>query len=494
MRILVAEAAPDGALHRVHSRRVPVRLGTTAFPRGRLDRPTLDRAVAALGEFRRILDRRGVTRYRAVATSATRNARNGLVLVDRARREAGLELEVIDGDEEARLVRTAVLGASNGHALPRIIADLGGGSLEVSVLSDREPDSAVVVHAGTVRLLHAMGGPGPLDAARRESLQARVRRLLGAAFPEPPTVGRGRVVACGGNAETLARLAPPPEGREGRALDLRRLAHLSPRINGMDVADRVEEFGVRRERAEVMGVAAVVLVELGHHLGFRRMDVPGVGLREGIVRDLAHVHFGPEAIDPEAARALTSAVRALGRRHRHDREHADRVRFAAALLFDRLAGLHRLPVTARLTLELAALLHDVGKAVAREGHARHGEYLVRHAEIPGLEPERRAALSRIVRCHNSVDPDPESDADLALGEPAWDEIRALTALLRVADGLDRGATRAVEDLAVRVSPRSVAVDVHAAGDVSAAVEGARRRATLFGRVFRRRLTVRAADA
>ena len=153
---------------------MPVQLGHGAFTRGELDNQTIDQAVAAFVHFRERFDHLGVTLYRAVTTSAVRNASNREVLVHRIYHEAGIELDVIEGEEEARLVRKATMhafGATPGAGTPRAILDLGGGSLEVN-LRQGSTWRGYSLPVGTVRLLETFG----LDGAIGEAEAGMVRR------------------------------------------------------------------------------------------------------------------------------------------------------------------------------------------------------------------------------------------------------------------------------------------------------------------------------
>jgi exopolyphosphatase / guanosine-5'-triphosphate,3'-diphosphate pyrophosphatase len=140
IRVVVAELGPS-ELIRIDAERVPVRLGHGAFTTGEMPRSTIDQAVGAFIHFREMFDKHGVTIYRAVATSAVRTASNREVLLHRLYHEAGIELEPIDGEEEARLVRKSVVhafatmaeGGKVPPVQPRCILDLGGGSLEVNL-------------------------------------------------------------------------------------------------------------------------------------------------------------------------------------------------------------------------------------------------------------------------------------------------------------------------------------------------------------------------
>src|SRR5262245_30013209 len=133
IRLVIAELGPQ-ELIRVEAERVAVRLGHGAFTRGELDEQVIDQAVAAFVHFRERFDHHGVTIYRAVGTSAVRNASNRDVLLHRLYHEAGIELEVIEGEEEARLVRKSVVHALGPTATPpRAILALGGGRLGVNL-------------------------------------------------------------------------------------------------------------------------------------------------------------------------------------------------------------------------------------------------------------------------------------------------------------------------------------------------------------------------
>src|ERR1700676_450280 len=128
-----------------------------------------------------------------------------------------------------------------------------------------------------------------------------------------PEVVRAAVVACGGNAEALARLAAGPRVAGFNTLSLPHLAERLWGILGLGVEERMESLGVRRDRAEVIGVAAVVFNTLGEWLGARQMVVPGVGVREGILHDLAASHFGPATAHDERAKGCASRLGDLPR-------------------------------------------------------------------------------------------------------------------------------------------------------------------------------------
>ena len=235
-------------------------------------------------------------------------------------------------------------------------------------------------------------------------------------------------------------------------------------ILGLGVEERMETFGVRRDRAEVIGVAAVVFNTLGEWLGARQMVVPGVGVREGILHDLAAAHFGPATAHDERAEALRQQARRFAARMHSDAAHCEHVRRLAAQLFDQLAPVHGLPPSQRVPLELGALLHEVGFAVNARDYHKHGEYLVRNADIPGLGRHQQALVACLVRYHGEAIPKPHHRLYRSLAPAESDRVRQLAALLRIAVALDARGTQTVRRIEIRVQGKTIWLRVAAAPD------------------------------
>src|SRR5260370_35311393 len=219
----------------------------------------------------------------------------------RVQRGAVIRVEVMSEAEESRLGRTAVLAALGHERAPRVIVDLGGGSLELSILRDSVLEHSVQLPVGAVRLMETLNLAGPMRHKHVEQVRRYVRALLESRLPRRPDLSGGIAAVCGGNAEALAQIAPGPREGGFRSLDLPRLrAHLSDIVE-RDVRGRMKAFGVRRDRADVMAIAAVVLLALGRFLNLRGVLVPGVGVREGLLEGPAHKHFAGQREPPDGA-------------------------------------------------------------------------------------------------------------------------------------------------------------------------------------------------
>lgn len=448
IRVVIAELGPSD-LVRIEAERVPVRLGHGAFTRGELDRKTIDQAVAAFVHFRERFDHHGVTIYRAVATSAVRNATNRDVLLHRLYHEAGIELEVIEGEEEARLVRKAVVSAmsTSSAGTPRAILDLGGGSLEVNLRSG-SAWRGTSLPVGTVRLLETFG----LDGAIGDAEAGMVRRYTATLMQNVPRGQAAGAVAAatGGNADALAKILGDgaTNGSGAPSFELVALEKALPQIVSASVEDRMNRYAIKRDRAEVLGIAALVFATAARQLGIGKLVAPGVGVREGVLIELAET-AREERARAEGAhdKALLTAARSFANRVDHDTTHGEHVRMLSRSLFHQLRDLHGVPDDLGVLLEVAALLHDVGEVVNPQGHHKHSEYMIRWGRIPGLDEAAREMVAIMVRAHRKdAARAKQIIADAPLTKEQRQQTRRMAALLRIADSLDTEHRSRVEQV------------------------------------------------
>jgi exopolyphosphatase/guanosine-5'-triphosphate,3'-diphosphate pyrophosphatase len=454
MRLRVVEAdrpregepAPSSnAWREVASQRAPVRLGRDVFLNGNLTPAAIAAASDALRRFRDAMDAAAVDVYRAVATSAVREAKNGHVLVARAEREAGVHLEVIDGMEEARLVQLAVgrrLALDERRAL---LVDIGGGSTELTLVERGRARYAKSLPIGTVRLLEAFVDEPHARAESRQPLVLEyVDRVLAEALPGLPIGSFEILVGTGGNIETLAQLCPTTTP-DGPAIDVGRMRALLAELWPLTPGERAARWGLRPDRADVIVPAGAVLLRVAETFRAGAIVAPGVGLKEGILEELTSKHFARWDWEVEA-RAVEDACLRLGRRYQFDEAHGRHVATLATRLFDALAPRHGLARRERLLLHAGALLHDIGDFVRYEGHHRHGFYLIEHSDLMGLTGEERAVVANHARYHRKSPPDPSHPNFRALGREDRHRVRVLAGILRVADALDREHRQKVRDV------------------------------------------------
>jgi exopolyphosphatase / guanosine-5'-triphosphate,3'-diphosphate pyrophosphatase len=495
VRLSVARAYSALDIEPLHNERYSLRLGEGVFVRHRFSEDIFKKGVKAFQHFKEIMDEFGVTRYRAVATSASREARNRDAFVRHIKQKAGIALEVISGAEESRLGREAAIAALGPESSPRCIADLGGGSLEINILRDHAVEQSAQLPVGTVRLMTTLGIPGVIRPAQEEQVRRYVRALLESRLPSRPNLADSIAVALGGNAETLMTVAPGPREHGVPTLQLSLLRERLDDILRRDVRERMKTYAVRRDRADVMGIAAITFVTLGRYLNLRTLSIPGVGIREGLLQEIARDAFSRK--EPHrynaAARQLLVGTRSFARRLEYDQRHAEHVRELSIQLFDELQPVHHLPAESRVLLEAGALLHDSGHMISHRGHHKHGEYLALNGDIPGLESRNRAVVAALVRYHNrKSEPAGHHVAYSSLNNNDKRIARRLAAILRIAEALDHSHRQHVTNVDASFQRGAVGVQVSARGDAAEDLRDANRSAELFEKEFHVRVVFRQA--
>lgn len=486
-RLLIVEADAPGRAAIVHQLRAPVRLGHSVFLTGRLDPAALDELVLAMRTFRGVMEQHQVVSYRAVVTASARDAENADELLQRVS-ATGVELEAIDGTEEARLVKLAVELRVPLAEKRALLCDLGGGSLELSEVHHDEVRFSTSLQIGTVRLLESFLENGnPVTKAQDRLLTEYLDRMLSPVRESFLRRSYDVVAATGGNFETLAELCPTT-GATIPTIDVRKARPLLARMMKMKAAERRKQFGLRADRADVIVPALYVLLALADLARSDAFVAPGVGLKEGLAAELVDKHFRVWDYKVDESQAARAAVQ-LGRRYHFDEAHATQVDRLAVQLFDRLAALHRLDAHDRVLLRVAALVHDIGDFVHGAAHHKHTQYIVEHSDVMGLSHEDRVVVGCIARYHRRAAPSTKHAAFGALGEEDRRRVRKLSSLLRLADALDRGHRSKVHQLDIEVAAKEVVIHAQGREDLSLEAWTVARKAALFEATYRRGVRV-----
>lgn len=482
----LAAGLVDGVLGPLEARRAPVRLGHEVFLTGRLTESSMEAAVEVLAGFAELAQELDLDRVRAVATSAVREAVNGRDLVEAVRKRCGLELETISGAEEARLVHLAVRERVPLGDDRWMLADLGGGSVEVSLVDASGTLWSESHTIGSVRLLEELSQAGTEPGRYARLLEEYVSVLR---LPISATRDIAGFIATGGNVESLARLAVPTEPGAVAHVPLERLRAVIATLGRLSFRQRVEELGLREDRADVILPAAMVYERLAALSGADTLIVPFVGLKEGIVLDLAlRPGRGNGGGDTDDKAPLEAAL-TLGRRYMFDEDHGVQVARMAASLFDQLQPLHGMGPGDRRLLVTAALLHDVGQFISYKRHHKHSLYLLANSELPGFSPQEMLVMANLARYHRKRHPHPDHVEYAALPPADRDRVRRLAAILRLADAMDREHTQRVHFVTVRLRDNGVELTINGEGDLLLEKWALKKKSWLFAEVYDRRVRI-----
>ena len=489
--LLVADVHADGHIDPLVQEKEMLRLGDVVSRHGSIPGTAAEQAVATVRRFRLLADAAGATEVHARATSAIRRAANGGELVDRIRTETGVAVEVIGGQEEARLIFGAIRASVVLDPAPALCFDLGGGSLEVMVGDSGSLTWATSVPLGVARLSADHVRSDPISKVDRRALRDRIVEVLAPVVAEVSTFEPKLAVGSSGTLECLAEMVAARRAEDTPAtlnqltISRHEFLELHQDILASKASERLRMDGLDARRVDLITAGSMVLATAMELFDFDHLTISEWALREGIVLDAVGRH-DPEdwSDDPHAIRG--NAVMGLGRRCNWSEPHARQVAKLALDLFDATTALHGLDATDRELLEYAALLHDIGEHVASNGHHKHGAYLIRNGQLRGFAPDQIELLAAIVRWHRRGEPRVSDEFPLLDGA-AVDRVRALAAMLRVADGLDRSRNQSVYGLDAMVTPSLVLLRIRALDDAELEIWGARRKRALLEKVFDREI-------
>ncbi len=491
VRLLVAEYGPNSGITVIDEVKEQPRLAAGVARTGRLDDAAMDNAVEALRRMMGVAERRGAGRIAAVATAAVREAANGEAFLKRVKDEVGLDLRLIDAATEAALSYRSVAYHFPLEGGRTVVADIGGGSLELIGAVDGLIEHSLSLPFGAVRLteLHLSGEPDARRAVKRlrEYLRRQFRRKLPIRDWSAPTL-----IGSGGSFTNLGRMAAARRGVSaadpvhGASVTIAEVEHLLDWLTSMSAEKRGQVEGLSPHRSDIILAGLAVTAEVLERIEAREVKVSAFGLREGLLLDMAGADAAPAAVEP------LRLIREFGERCHTDRRHAEHVRLLALNLFDLLGDKLDAGDEDRGLLEAAALLHDVGQLVSYRKHHRHSYQLIMHADRLPFSPRERQLVALVSRYHRRRGPRKKHKEFAALPREDQQLVRRLAGMLRIAEGLDRGHSAIVEKLAVELCPTRLtirAIPRYAGADLSLECWGAQEQADVLARVLAREVLV-----
>jgi exopolyphosphatase / guanosine-5'-triphosphate,3'-diphosphate pyrophosphatase len=489
IHLVVARTSPSGRFDVLAQEKEVVRLGSGSGDMKQLTGPAMDRGVDTLRRFRQVTEiwAADVT---AVATSAVREAVNRDHFVERARQEAGVEVEVISGVEEARLIRLGVLQAVPVYADRHLITDIGGGSTEF-VLGEADGVLACrSIKLGAVRLTERFfseGGRPSADAvtACRQHLRTYLNHIVRDVAP----LGFSVAVGSSGTIENIAQMAVLRRPGKRQPATLNALSFERDEVDA--VTEEVLAAGSAKARSRIAGLdprrvdiivaGALLLQQIFVDFGIPAMTVSAYALREGVLVDQmrrAALSTQPGA-DPR-----WSSVEHMVAQFDPDPAHSAQATELALDLFDQTVPLHGLDGYERDILRAAGRLHNVGLLISHASHHKHSYYVIRNSELlSGFNDHELELIAQVARYHRKSEPRAKHPEYALLSSHDQQIVRVLAGILRVAISLDRTHADVVGSLHTEVDTSAgslrVVPCVRAGADASLELYTARERRHLL---------------
>ena len=448
IHMIVVQVRPDLSFEVIDREKDMVRLGAGGLDGRNLTPTAMAAAMQTLSKFRRLAESNKVDEIVAAATSATREAENGGDFIAEVDRQTGIRIRVISGTEEARLIHLAAGYGVDIGGTTAVVVDIGGGSVEVTLGTATQLTQGRSFKAGVIRLTERFVKSDPLSGRDERRLVKHLNREMGSYLDQIAARGYDRVIGTSGTILSLGAMASAGEG--GRPDDLRNrrvpakaLHRLRKRIVEADIEERLAIPAMDPRRADLSVAGSVLFDTILRRLGAEEFTLCDLALREGLVLDYIHRNSARIRKVERYPDVRRRSVVELGERCGYWSEHAQQVSRLALSLFDQTRSVHGLSDREREWLEYGALLHDIGVHISYERHHRHSYYLIKNGDLRGFEPEETEVIALIARYHRQATPKKSHEGYADLRGSLRKAVRALSAIVRLAEGLDRSHAQAL---------------------------------------------------
>jgi exopolyphosphatase/guanosine-5'-triphosphate,3'-diphosphate pyrophosphatase len=488
IRMVVAEIAADGSWHTVDKAGKPVSLGRDVFTRDVVSRESLLACLTVLHGYRELLAGWGIAPadVRTIATSALRVAHNRDTFIDRVFMQTGFKVEVVEGIEENRLMYLAVRYALKDDK-PQfsrsnsIIIEVGGGSTELMLLRRGKMVAAHSLRLGTILINQQVQQATASNRYLLNFLQEHVRTTTESLQAELDLSHVRTFIVAGSDVRIAASKLGVELNENCWVIERGRFIDFVDRILSYTVDECVQKLRIPYAEAEGIVPGLLTYKLFLEATAATEIVVPNVSIREGMLINLAS-GVDPELKEEFFTQVIASAL-ALGRKFRFDEGHSLHVTRLALQLFDALSADHGMDRRARLLLEVAGILHDIGMYLRSSGHHKHSQYIVANSEIFGLHKDDLDIVSNVVRYHRKAPPNSTHIAYIALQREERMLVLKLAALLRVADALDRSHSQRIAGVAVERGSDTVILRTAGRNDLTLERLGLEEKADMFQDVF-----------
>ena len=460
VRLLVAEFTTDGKRNVLDRAEMPVSLGRDVFTSGIISRETQSLCLHILSRYKEQLTGWGISSSQTtiIATAAFREAKNKDPVMDKILSSTGFRVTVIDGIEENRLMYMAVTELlksedSKFRTEDTVILEVGGGSTEMMLMKKGKMAGAHSLRLGTVRLEAKMRAQSESLSDIQRYIEEYTTDTKGSIESEINMAEVQQFIAVGADATLAAINAGKPISTFLWSIEREAFERFVEEIQEYSIDECVARFKISYNDAQTMHVSLLIYKMFIQLTKVQTIIVPETNIRDGLIAN--KLNSPSEELKEEFSIQIKASAMSLLRKYHGDEEHAERVREYCLKIYDSLSEEIALDERSRLLIELAAILHDIGIFIRMDEHNLHSEYIIHHSEIFGITRTENVILSTIAKYHRGRAQPQDNEQFQILARSDRMRILKLTAILRIADALDRGHIQQFSDFSIRLTSTSL---------------------------------------
>ena len=489
LRMKIVEIKAKEEFKTLEMVRQPVSLGRDTFAMGKVSFETVNKTCNMLKGFKQLMTEYNIQAYRAVATSAIREAQNRSYIIDQIKLKTELDIDVIDTSEERFLTYKSIRKRiQNDKALREegvMIVDIGSGSMQVSIYSHHCLTFSQNIKIGSLRVREMLssleGRTLNFSKILEEYIAGNIDRLKIFQAQEEEVIKH--FIAIGVGISTIARLCNDTVyygdlryiSREKFEAIYQEILYKSGYAIG-------KEYNISLETADLLLPSMMIFKKFLDTTIAQGLIAPLISLTDGIIMDIADKRFDLKQ-EQAAVQDIVSSVRVLAKRYRYDQAHAEDVERKSLMIFDALKKLHGLGNRERFLLQLSAILHDIGKFINMTRHYIHSYEIIMASDLIGITKDELEIIANVARYHSKVVPANDHPNFRKLSEKNRVVVAKLVAIIRIADGLDRSHRQKIKDIKITVNEKEIIIKVDALEDIVLEKWTVETKAEFFQEVF-----------
>lgn len=470
-----------------------IRLGEEVFSKGFFGKESIEKAVTTMQKFKKIIDKQKVDYMRAVATAAFREASNRDELIHTLYQKTGIGIEVITGEEEAKLIARGVFSNYELNGKKALILDIGGGSAELIYGNLDKIFDVKSLSLGCTRLTRFFLKSNPVKTSEMELLGEHIDSLLddfqnGNGKEQNPDLIIGTGGSLNNITEIIYKLNKKNTQVTHREVSLEEVQKLNRELEIRTLEKRLNLPGLEKKRFDIILAAGKVIEALMLRYQMKSFTSLGKGLRDGLTQDSIHKLGIVFPYQQENPQIKEQRVWEIGHKFFFEEKHAINVTEICMKLFDSLKGPLNLKEKWADYLKTAAILHDIGYYISYSKHHKHSQYLIENSEFVGYNAQEVKMIANIARYHRKALPKitHESFRELSLLEK--DVVLKMASILRVGDALDRSHRESIHDFRLDFRGDTIAICVDTSeADLFMEREGLAKKSNLFTQTFKKKV-------
>ena len=493
---VLVDIYPDGSFRTIDKLKEMVILAEKGMD-NHLSEDAMERGLEALKRIKFLCDSQQVEQILAYATSAIREADNGGEFIQRMIDEVGIKARAISGKMEAELIGLAVRHSVSLDEEMVLMVDIGGGSVEFIVGNRQEFVHVSSLKLGVARMAVRYVREDPITTQEKQALKQHFKKELSGIAEVLQKYPVKTMIGSSGTMENIAAMiAGQNTSSEIRILN--ELVFTSKEFRSfykdfikLTSKERAQIKELEEKRVDIINPGMVLLKFLIKEFSIERVKISEAALRDGMILNFINSQKGKPELEMMAhfPDPRKRSIYELLRKCNWQEQHSTHVTNMALQLFDVLREELKLPESDRELLEYAGLLHDIGYHISHRKHHKHALYLIRNSDLRGFREDEINLMANVARYHRRSTPNKRHPAYKELDKKLRKRVKKLSALLRVADGLDRSHYQNVQELEIINEEERIILYITTEGDPELEIWGALRKSQLFEKVTGKKLEI-----